>query len=79
MSEQGNIDFQKKLLTAIYQKCSIVSAVVNSDFASKELYFIFVVNGSVGLIQHWLKNGMKESSKELAGVIYDMSECVIKQ
>ncbi|HOD93614.1 MAG TPA: TetR-like C-terminal domain-containing protein [Clostridia bacterium] len=35
----------------------------------KEFYFIFAVNGSVGLIQHWLKNGLNQSTTEIAQII----------
>lgn len=74
MSEQGDIDFQKQLFTLIYQQCGInLSVDHNGDTATKELYFIFVVTGSVGLIQHWLKNGMNQSAKEMAEIIYNLA------
>lgn len=74
MSEQGDIDFQKKLLTLIYSQCDITpSTAKNADLVTKELYFIFVVNGSVGLIQHWLKNGLNKSVKEMTEIIYNMA------
>jgi Transcriptional regulator len=74
MSEQGDIDFQKELFTLIYQECGInPSADNNRDGNTKELYFVFVVTGSVGLIQHWLKNGLNRSAKEMAEIIYNMA------
>lgn len=72
MSEQGDTDFQKELLILIYQQCGINPAADhNGDKA--ELYFRFVVTGSVGLIQHWLKTGLKQSPVEIAEIIYDMA------
>lgn len=74
MSEQGDIDFQKQLFTVIYQLCGInPSAGRGGDVDTRELCFIFAVNGSVGLIQNWLKTGLSQSPKEIAQVIYDMS------
>jgi len=74
MSEQGDIDFQKQLLTLIYSQCDITpSTAKNTDLVTKELYFIFVVNGSVGLIQHWLKNDLNKSVKEMTEIIYNMA------
>ena len=74
MSEQGDIDFQKQLFTMVYQLCGIQpSTGRNGDADIKELYFIFAVNGSVGLIQHWLKNGLNQSAKEIAQIIYNMA------
>lgn len=74
MSEQGDIDFQKQLLSLIYRECGITFATTqNSDLVTREFYFIFVVNGSVGLIRHWLKNGLNKSVKEMAEIIYNMA------
>lgn len=74
MSEQGDIDFQKQLFTLIYQLCGVnPSDNPDIDADTKELYFIFIVNGSIGLIQHWLKNGLKQSPKEIAEIIFNMT------
>jgi len=37
------------------------------------LRLIFVINGGVGIVRHWLKNGLKQSPRELAEMIYDMT------
>lgn len=79
MSEQGDIDFQKQLFTLIYQQCGInPSPAQSGDADTKELHFIFVVNGSVGLIRHWLKNGLHQSAKEIAQIIYNMAAPTLK-
>ena len=31
------------------------------------------MNGSIGLIQHWLKDGIKRSAKEMAEIIYTLA------
>lgn len=74
MSEQGDLDFQKELFTLIYQQCGMSSSPLSKNgFGMSEDGFIFVVNGSVGLIRHWLKNGFTKSAKEMAEIIYDMA------
>ena len=74
MSEQGNIEFQRKLMMVIYEQCGIwLSNDINTDLIKSELYFVFLINGSVGLIQHWLKNGIKETANEMAKVVSIMS------
>jgi AcrR family transcriptional regulator len=75
MSERGDIGFQKQLFTLIYQQCGITGQGGDDD--AKECMFIFVVTGSVGLIQHWLKNGLKEPAEEIAQIIYKMAAEVI--
>lgn len=72
MSEQGDIDFQKKVFTLIYEQCEM-SYPYAKNVATEELYFIFAINGSIGLIQHWLKNGLDKSAKEMAEAIYNMA------
>lgn len=74
MSEQGDIHFQKQLFTLIYQESGInVSTDPNGNMDTLESYFIFIVTGSVGLIQHWLKHGLNKSAKEMAEIIYTMA------
>lgn len=74
MSEQGDIDFQKQLFTLIYQECGISpSGEADADVGVDEDYFIFAVNGSIGLLQHWLKKGINRSAKEMAEIIYTMA------
>ena len=74
MSEQGDINFQKQLFTLIYQESGMSpSKVTDANLSPKEDYFIFVVNGSIGLIHHWLKSGMNRSAKEMAEIIYTMA------
>lgn len=74
MSEQGDIHFQKQLFTLIYQESGInVTPEQNGNMDKLESYFIFIVTGSVGLIQHWLKHGLNQSAKEMAEIIYTMA------
>lgn len=74
MSEQGDMDFQKQLFTLIYEQCGMSpSAAASADMGAKEDYFIFVINGSVGLIRHWLKNGVNKSAQEMAAIVYGLT------
>ena len=74
MSEQGDIDFQRNLLIVIYEQCGrwLTNDII-AGVAKSELYFVFLVNGSIGLIQHWLKTGMQETAHEMSEMIYYMS------
>ncbi len=73
MSEQGDINFQKQIFTLIYQQCGISSSTAAGADLGSEDYFIFAVNGSVGLLQYWLKNDINRSAKEMAETIYNMT------
>lgn len=71
LSEQGDVDFPKKLFSMIYERCELVGLIPPSS--TKEFYFIFLLNGSIGLIQHWIKTGLTKSANEIAEIIFDMS------
>lgn len=74
MSEQGDINFQKQLLSMIYNRCGISPTnEKNADSLADEYYFVFVVNGSVGLIQYWLKSSLNRSAREMAEIIHNMA------
>jgi hypothetical protein len=72
LSERGDISFQKELFTMIYEQCDIMDLAGHSS--AKEFGFIFVLNGSIGLIQHWLKSGLTKSANEIAEIIFNMTE-----
>lgn len=72
LSEKGDIDFQKKIMI-IAQRQHVMDWTVkkNIDAETAEYIYLFVVNGSIGIVQSWLKNGMNKSTEE-------MSEMVLK-
>jgi len=74
MSEQGNIAFQKRMFYSACQICvlSPTRSKLTPPF-EEDMRLIFVVNGSVGVVRQWLKNGLKESPHEMAELIYDMT------
>ncbi len=74
MSERGDIYFQKRFFEAAYRMCDL-SAMRGKQRGplAEDPRFIFVVNGGVGLMQYWLKNGLKESPRAIAELVYDMA------
>ena len=76
LSEHGNIDFQKKLfrhLTLRKQISTYFSEKMQDD-ETKACYFVFVVNGTIGLIQHWVKNNMCIPVPKLAKMMLKWTE-----
>lgn len=71
LSERGDVSFQKELFMMIYEKCELMTLTPHTS--TKEFYFIFVLNGSVGLIQHWLKTGLTKPVNEMAEIIFNMA------
>ena len=77
MSEQGDLAFQKRVFSAAYQMCDFSAGQGRpTQPISQDLRFIFVVGGGVSIVQHWLKNDLKESPREIAEAIYEMSAAI---
>jgi len=71
MSEQGSLAFQKKIYAST---CKVLG--VESKFQEpieENLRFHFMLHGGIGITQQWLKNGLRETPRELAEMIYDMT------
>ena len=75
MSERGDVNFQKQVFSAGFQLREL-SYEQDGRLAvplAENLHYIFMVGGCINIVQHWLKNGLKESPHEIARVVYDMS------
>ncbi|MDR0663457.1 MAG: TetR/AcrR family transcriptional regulator C-terminal domain-containing protein [Spirochaetaceae bacterium] len=75
LSENGDIDFQKKVFHRFMQK-GLVTKYFSEKTMQEEMYdywYAFVVNGAIGLIQYWLKNDMSIPIRELAKILVNVS------
>ena len=73
MSEQGNLAFQKKIYASTCQIFGVPSPQRFAPPLEDNMRFIFVIHGGIGITQQWLKNGLRETPRELAEMIYDMT------
>lgn len=66
--DRGDMAFVKKIVSVIYEKSyNDWSKIFKLD--DKELfekYYSFILYGAIGLIDYWLKNGMRESPEYMA-------------
>ncbi|OIJ09372.1 TetR family transcriptional regulator [Anaerobacillus arseniciselenatis] len=69
-SEHGDPNFQKKVMVLAHTHLlnSLMADSNNIPFYS-EYVSLYIANGSIHIVQHWLKNGVKESPKEMAELI----------
>ena len=73
-TENGDIHFQKTLFSSMYQKNFIKSLTDKfNDESTKQYYFLFIATGTVGLICHWINNGMDKPIHELAKLIINLT------
>lgn len=76
ISPYGNKDFLESLIQIAYKRTSdeYRKRFVQATPAQIERTFAFYSHGSVNVIAHWIKCGMKESPEELARFIIGLSE-----
>lgn len=74
-SEHGNPEFQKKVMMLAHRHLInfLITDRNNLSF-NAEYLSLFIVNGSIHVIQHWLKNGLQESPKEIAELIITLAD-----
>ncbi|MDR0388132.1 MAG: TetR/AcrR family transcriptional regulator [Treponema sp.] len=74
MSEHGDIQFQRKLFSFIQQKGLIKFKKSDPvDERAKAYYLVFALNGSIALIQQWVKNGMDIPKDKMARMLIKLN------
>ncbi|MDR0376657.1 MAG: TetR/AcrR family transcriptional regulator [Spirochaetaceae bacterium] len=59
LSENGDIEFQKRLFRRFMRKEQLTKYFSKTPVkAEREYQYVYVINGAVGLMQHWLKDNM---------------------
>lgn len=68
LCESGDMDFVKKIVSLIYDKgySDWSSIFKKNDKDLFDKYYSFILYGAIGLIDYWLKNGLKESPEYMA-------------
>lgn len=68
LCERGNMAFVKKIVSLIYEKgysdWSGIFKIKDKDIYDK--YYSFILYGAIGLIDNWLKNGLRESPEYMS-------------
>jgi AcrR family transcriptional regulator len=75
MSENGDINFQKKIFAFTRQKNVLhyITAKNKSDNKTQEYFTVFTINGTIALVQQWLKNSMDMPVHELSRLIVKLA------
>ncbi|MCL2067100.1 MAG: TetR/AcrR family transcriptional regulator C-terminal domain-containing protein [Treponema sp.] len=78
-SENGDVNFQKTIFSSMYQK-NVMKSLTDKlpDEQTRQYYYLFVVTGTLGIIYHWIKNGMDKSISELAKIIVNLTSQIAK-
>lgn len=74
LSERGDINFQKRVLTLVYEKN--ISELTKSGMIPKEdaeYIYAFTLTGCIGAIQKWLNDDMKKSPRFMAEMLIKLT------
>lgn len=73
LNVNGDTKFQQEVIKILGEKHFVLIIGEKSiDTANAEYIFHFLVSGSVGIIQKWLREGLKEPVKEIAEIILSL-------
>jgi AcrR family transcriptional regulator len=75
LSENGDIGFQKKLFRHFMFKEQLLKYFPQKAIKEerKEYWSVFVINGAIGMVQHWLKDNRSVPVSELARILMFLS------
>lgn len=71
LSEKGDVSFQKRVMD-LYQSRYIEQWLENRreiDLETVEYLYLYLVNGSIGVVQNWLRSGMQKTPREMAALL----------
>ncbi len=75
LSERGDLDFQKKVMMLVYDKN--ISELTSRGAITKEdaeYIYSFTIIGCVGIVQKWLNDDMKKSTKSMAEMLIKLTK-----
>ncbi|HZK56693.1 MAG TPA: TetR/AcrR family transcriptional regulator C-terminal domain-containing protein [Clostridia bacterium] len=74
LREEGNLDFQKRIIMLVYNKD--ISSLINKNIYSREdmdYIYSFIITGCIGAIQKWLDDDMKKSTRSMAEMLIKLT------
>ena len=68
VGDNGDLNFISQLLEIVREKClkNMIETYRAKNSECFDVYFCFILSGSLGIVKYWLKNDCKESPSELA-------------
>jgi AcrR family transcriptional regulator len=74
LSERGDFSFQKQVMMLVYDK--IINELTDNNRITKEdaeYVYSFTITGCVGIVQKWLNDDMKKSSRYMAETVIKLT------
>jgi AcrR family transcriptional regulator len=76
LSKNGDKDFVRRIVNLAHDKSILEWQKAEPDATTEdlELLYIFISNGTVGIIQNWIVNNTKQSPKEVAEFVIELNK-----
>jgi len=76
LSENGDLTYQKKLFQHFTNHNLVTKYLTERQHSSETMayYSVYIVHGSIGLVQHWLKTNMSLPVPVLAKMLFKWNE-----
>ena len=74
LSERGGLNFQKQVMTLVYD--TIINELTGDNRITKEdaeYVYSFTITGCVGIVQKWLDEDMRKSTRYMAEMIIKLT------
>lgn len=75
MSDKGNMNFQRKLIELIYRYAGISHG---PSISESGIRYVYIIQGSLAIIQLWIKNNFDTPPKQLAEMMYELSNKILR-
>jgi AcrR family transcriptional regulator len=74
LSDRGDFSFQKRVMQLVYELITTQLRVTKAlSAADAEYVYAFTITGCVGIVQKWLDDDMRKSSKAMAKMVIGMT------
>jgi AcrR family transcriptional regulator len=74
LSDRGDFSFQKRVMQLVYELITTQLRMTKALSATDAEYvYAFTITGCVGIVQKWLDDDMRKSSKAMAKVVIGMT------
>ena len=71
LSERGDVQFQKRVMDLCQSRYieQWLTSQKHVEAETVEYLYLYLVNGSIGVVQNWLRTGMRRSPSEMAELL----------
>ncbi|MBN2222948.1 MAG: TetR/AcrR family transcriptional regulator [Vallitaleaceae bacterium] len=79
LSERADVNFLKRIMGIVYEDVHLKFMKFMKITETRAMFISsYVITGSVGVVQNWFENGLKQAPEEVASIISELTLMVIE-